>query len=197
MGGTFDPIHFGHLAAAEQVRVGFDLDRVIFIPSGHPPHKQGKQITPGIHRYVMAVLATIDHPRFEVSTIELDRPGLSYSVDTIGLLKSQLPEGSEIFFITGADAIVEICSWKDADRLLRLCRFVAVTRPGYSTGSLQEIRERFGEAGSRIHPYQITDLAISSSEIRERVRLGKPIRYLVPATVEHYIEKHHLYTKVQ
>ncbi len=195
MGGTFDPIHYGHLLAAEEVRTGFKLDKVLFIPSGRPPHKQGQAITDGLHRYTMAVLATIDHPQFSVSTIELERPGLSYSVDTVSALKSQLPEGSEILFITGADVITEILSWKDAERLLSLCDFVAVTRPGYTTSGVNRVKKHLGSLATRVHVFPITGFAISSSDIRERVRAGRPIRYLVPAAVEEYIYKMGFYTQ--
>ncbi|MGE5485326.1 MAG: nicotinate-nucleotide adenylyltransferase [Ignavibacteriales bacterium] len=195
MGGTFDPIHYGHLLAADEVRTGFGLDRVLFIPSGHPPHKQGKKITDGLHRYTMAVLATVDHPQFSVSTIELDRPGLSYSVDTVSALKAGLPEDSELVFITGADAITEILSWKDAERLLSLCDFVAVTRPGYTMSGIDRLKEHLGSLAARVHVFPITGFAISSSDIRERVRTGRPIRYLVPAAVEEYIHKMGFYTQ--
>ncbi len=195
MGGTFDPIHNGHLLAAEEVRIGFGLDSVLFIPSSHPPHKQGKKISDGFHRYTMAVLATVDHPQFSVSTVELDRPGLSYSVDTVSTLKDGLPEGSEILFITGADAIAQILSWKDAEKLLSLCDFVAVTRPGYSMSGIDRVKEHLGSLAARVHVFPITGFAISSSDIRERVKTGRPIRYLVPAAVEEYIHKMGLYTQ--
>jgi nicotinate-nucleotide adenylyltransferase len=195
MGGTFDPIHCGHLLAAEEVRIGFRLDRVLFIPSGRPPHKQGKQITEALHRYAMVVLATADNPHFSVSTMEIERPGLSYSVDTVSALRAGLPKESEIVFITGADVITEILSWKDAERLLGMCEFVAVTRPGYPTAGIERVKRQMGSLAARVHVFPITGLAVSSSEIRERVRAGRPIRYLVPVAVEEYIRKMGFYTQ--
>ncbi len=189
MGGTFDPIHFGHLLAAEEVRIELELDKVLFIPSGRPPHKTGKTITEGLHRYVMAALATAGNPDFFVSSIELDRPGLSYTVDTVSALKSQLGESTEIVFITGADVIAEILSWKDTSGLLSICDLVAVTRPGYTMSGIERVKEHLGPLSARVHVLPVKGLAISSSDIRERVRTGKPIKYLVPAPVEEYIMK--------
>ncbi len=138
MGGTFDPIHYGHLIAAEEARYRFQLARVVFVPCGQPPHKKPYAVTPAEHRYAMTLLATASNPHFIVSRIEIDRPGPSYSVDTVRLLRQQLPD-AELFFITGADAVLEILTWKDSDELIGLCRFIAVTRPGYDLRQLERL----------------------------------------------------------
>lgn len=193
MGGTFDPIHFGHLVTAEAACEAYDLEEVIFVPAGRPPHKAAKDISDSQHRYFMTVLATIDNPRFTVSRVELDRPGYSYTVDTLRTLYAEYPE-REIFFITGADAVLEICSWRDPWSVLELCHFIAATRPGYHLQSLDRLRATLGEEHSqRVHPLTVPALAISSSDIRERVQAGRSIRYLLPTSVENYIHKKGLY----
>lgn len=194
MGGTFDPIHYGHLVTAEAVRHRFNVDRVIFIPTGRPAHKAAQQVTHNEHRYLMTVLATMRNENFEVSRIEIDRPGATYTIDTIEELKRMCRQDVRLYFITGADAIHQIMSWKEPERLLSLCDFVAVTRPGYDRerlfGDIREIREKFA---SRIHFMEVPALAISSSDIRDRAQRGAPIKYLVPQTVEDYIHKCGLY----
>lgn len=194
MGGTFDPIHFGHLAAAEEVRKGFNLDKVVFVPSARPPHKQGQMITGAHDRLVMTILATVNHPHFDVSAMELERQGLSYTIDTIETFRDQYPPNCRLFFITGADAVSEICTWKDVNRLLDICEFVAVTRPGYNLENLTMIEKHLdNERFSRIHPFPVPELAISSSDIRLRVREERPIKYLLPEAIENYIRKRGLY----
>jgi nicotinate-nucleotide adenylyltransferase len=194
MGGTFDPIHNGHLFAAEAVRQGFGLDLVMFIPAARPPHKSSNEVSDPDERYLMAELATADNPYFTVSRIELDRPGPSHTVDTITELKKNIGEEVDTYFITGADAIQDICKWKDFEQLLRLCRFVAVARPGYSLKATESLRAQLGdELFGRIYPFEVSALAISSSDIRERVKTGKSIKYLVPLAVEQYILKVGLY----
>ncbi|HHY39079.1 MAG TPA: nicotinate-nucleotide adenylyltransferase [Clostridia bacterium] len=196
MGGTFDPIHNGHLFAAEAVRQGFGLDVVIFIPAARPPHKNASEVSDPETRYVMVELATADNPYFVVSRIELDRPGPSHTVDTIAALKENTGPDTDIYFITGADAMQDLYKWKDHDTLLLLCKIVAVARPGYSLKVTESLRSHLGDAlWARIYPFEVPALAISSSEIRERVRTGKSIKYLVPPTVEHYIRKVGLYVK--
>lgn len=194
MGGTFDPIHHGHLVAAEAVRHRFKVDKVIFMPAGQPAHKTNKKVTHNEHRYLMTVLATMRNENFEVSRIEIDRPGLTYTIDTIEALKKLCRPDVRLYFITGADAIHQIMTWKEPERLLQLCDFVAVTRPGYDTSKLYadvgEIREKYS---SRIHYMEVPALAISSSDIRERARRGEPIKYLLPQEVEDYIHKFGLY----
>ena len=194
MGGTFDPIHNGHLVTAEAVRHRFKVDRVVFIPTGRPAHKANKKVTHNEHRYLMTVLATMRNENFEVSRIEIDRPGATYTIDTIEELKRICRPDVRLYFITGADAINQIMSWKQPERLLTLCDFVAVTRPGYDRARLfediGEIREKYA---SRIHFMEVPALAISSSDIREREQKGEPIKYLLPQEVEDYIHKFGLY----
>ena len=194
MGGTFDPIHNGHLVTAEAVRHRFKVDRVVFMPAGQPAHKANKKVTHNEHRYLMTVLATMRNENFEVSRIEIDRPGATYTIDTIEELKKICRPDVRLYFITGADAIHQIMTWKQPERLLTLCDFVAVTRPGYDKTKLfediGEIREKYA---SRIHYMEVPALAISSSDIREREQRGEPIKYLVPQEVEDYIHKFGLY----
>ncbi|MGB9867808.1 MAG: nicotinate-nucleotide adenylyltransferase [Bacillota bacterium] len=197
MGGTFDPIHLGHLVAAEQVIEGFGLDRVIFVPAGIPPHKQGRQVTDAEHRYNMVLLATLDHPRFEASRAEIDRSGVSYTAETILEFREALGPEARLYFITGADAIKDVDSWYRVDDLFRACEFIAVTRPGYDLARLQELEVRLGpEKFRKIHPYSVSGVAISSSEIRERLLRGKSVKYLVPDRVLQYIRKYQLYGSV-
>jgi len=183
MGGTFDPIHNGHLVAASEVASAFDLDEVVFVPTGQPWHK--KAVTSAEHRYLMAVIATAANPSFTVSRVDIDRPGITYTVDTLTDLKKRFPD-SDLFFISGADAVLQILSWKEIDRVWSLAHFVAVTRPGH------KLQLPDAPKGS-ISVLEIPALAISSSDIRERVPQGRPIWYLVPDGVVQYIGKHSLY----
>ncbi|MEW5934726.1 MAG: nicotinate-nucleotide adenylyltransferase [Bacillota bacterium] len=193
MGGTFDPIHLGHLVTAETARQAFHLRTVIFVPAGRPPHKQGQPITDAEHRYMMTVLATVSHPDFQVDRLEIDREGPSYSVDTVAVFRERYPD-SNLYFITGADAVLEICSWHNCTRLLSMCRVVAATRPGYELAGLGCLADLVGEElFRRIVPLEVPALAISSSDLRRQVAEGRSIRYLVPRAVEEYIEKHGLY----
>lgn len=193
LGGTFDPIHVGHLMTAEAVRDEFGLDKVIFVPAAVPPHKMDQQVTEARHRYLMTVLATNSNPHFDVSSIEMDRPGPSYTIDTIYELKRQYGENTDLFFITGADAIAEIPTWDRIEELLGLCQFIAAARPGFLP-NVDNIREYFGELGSaRIHRLETPELEISSTNIRDRVERGFSIKYIVPSTVENYIYKEGLY----
>lgn len=196
MGGTFDPIHIGHLMTAEEVRHEFDIDQVVFIPTGYPPHKENNRVTHSEHRYLMTVLATVENPHFNVSRIEIDRPGKTYTVDTIKEIKEMYTPDMKIYFITGADAVNEILTWKHAEELMRICEFVAVTRPGYNKkrlkAKLDELRKSFE---CTVHFLEVPALAISSSDIRRRVEKGRPIQYLVTQSVEKYIHKFKLYSK--
>ena len=187
MGGTFNPPHLGHLICAEEVNDRFKFDKVMFIPSARPPHKDNNEILDAQHRYTMTVLATKDNPRFEVSRIELDRPGRSYSIETVRQLREIYGQDTEIYWIVGADAILEMFIWKDIDELLTLCRFIAISRPGYD---LSQADSRFME---RVQVFQTTDVDISATEIRRRVKQGKSIKYLVPPKVENYIYENGLY----
>ncbi len=195
MGGTFDPIHHGHLVTAEEARVQFGLDRVLFIPSGQPPHKDPAEVTPCEHRYLMAFLATVSNPHIGVSRLEIDRPGPSYTIDTIRLLAAEFA-GVELYYITGADAIIQIVrgDWERSPELLELCEFIAATRPGFAL-DLDVLRRNncTGRPLVNVHVMTIPALAISSTDIRTRVRTRRPIKYLVPEAVEAYIVKHRLY----
>ena len=196
MGGTFDPIHYGHLVTAEAVRYEYGIEHVLFMPTGHPPHKENNEVSNSQHRYLMAVLATASNPYFDVSMIEMNRGGYTYTIDTIHELHEICSPTTEIYFITGADAVSQIITWKDAGELLKLCTFIAVTRPGYNKEKLfhrvQALKDNYA---SRIHFLEVPALAISSSDIRMRVQQGMPIKYLLPKTVEEYIYKYKLYDK--
>jgi nicotinate-nucleotide adenylyltransferase len=191
MGGTFDPIHLAHLFAAEEARFKFNLEKVIFVPCGVPAHKKPYEVTPAEHRYAMVLLATANNPYFEVSRIEIDREGPSYAIDTVVAFRQLYGEDASIYFITGADAVLEILTWKETDKLIRLCKFIAVTRPGYDLSKISEVLGE--EYASAIEILQIPGMDISSTAIRQRVRNGEPIRYLVPEMVYHYIMQHKLY----
>ncbi len=184
MGGTFDPIHHGHLVAASEVAQSFALDEVIFVPTGQPWQKSG--VSPSEHRYLMTVIATASNPRFTVSRVDIDREGPTYTVDTLRDLREQLPD-AELFFISGADAVEQIVSWKDVDQLWSLAHFIAVTRPGHEL-SLS------GLSGEHVSLLEVPALAISSTDCRSRVARGYPVWYLVPDGVVQYIAKHDLYT---
>ena len=185
MGGTFDPIHHGHLAAADEVAHLLQLDQVLFVPTGVPWQKTHREVSPAEDRYLMTVIATASHPRFRVSRIEVDRQGQTYTVDTLRELRATYPE-AELFFITGADALTQILGWVDSDDLLKLAHFVGVTRPGY------ELKDHGLPEGS-VTTLEVPALAISSSEIRARVGSGEPIRYLLPPGVAQYVDKRGLY----
>jgi len=185
MGGTFDPVHHGHLVAASEVQNLFSLDEVAFVPSGQPWQKAGKLVSPAEHRYLMTVIATASNPRFWVSRVDIDRPGPTYTSDTLRDLAAQHPE-AELFFITGADALEQILSWKDADELFALAHFVGVTRPGYVLSGDHLPRDA-------VSLVEVPAMAISSSACRERVLAGRPVWYLVPDGVVQYIGKHRLY----
>ena len=184
MGGTFDPIHHGHLVAASEVASRFDLDEVVFVPTGEPYHKSTR-VSTAEHRYLMAVIATAANPRFWVSRVDIDRGGPTYTVDTIRDIAAIRP-GAELFFITGADALAQILSWRHAADALKLARFVGVTRPGYDLSDAHL-------PSDTVQLVDVPAMAISSSDVRERVAAGNPIWYLVPDGIVQYINKHHLY----
>lgn len=185
MGGTFDPVHHGHLVAASEAAAKLDLDEVVFVPTGRPSLKQHPGVTAAEHRYLMTVIATASNPRFTVSRVDVDRPGLTYTVDTLADLRAQRPD-ADLFFITGADAVEQILTWKDAERLWSMAHFVAVTRPGH-TLSIE------GIPPDAVSVLEVPALAISSTDCRERARAGQPVWYLVPDGVVQYIAKHRLY----
>jgi nicotinate-nucleotide adenylyltransferase len=190
MGGTFDPIHYGHLETAEEALHQFDLDGVLFVPTGRPWMKEHEVVSPAEDRYLMTVIATASNPLFSVSRLEVDRDGPTYTVDTLRGLKQELGEGVDLFFITGADAVLEILQWKDPSELFGLARFIAATRPGYDMAPLEDVAPTDHPPIDVMH---IPALAISSTDIRARVAKGEPIRYLVPEGVKSYVEKAGLY----
>ena len=183
MGGTFDPIHHGHLVAASEVAQWFDLDEVVFVPTGQPWHKE--TVSTSEHRYLMTVIATASNPQFTVSRVDIDRSGPTYTIDTLRDLKAQRPD-AELYFITGADAVAQILSWRDHDELWDLAHFVAVSRPGH-------VLSTDGLPSDDVSQLEIPALAISSTDCRDRVQRGHPVWYLVPDGVVQYIAKHHLY----
>ena len=195
MGGTFDPIHTGHLVTAEAVRIEYGLEKVLFIPAANPPHKQHSQVTPAIHRYIMTVMATYSNSHFYVSPIELERTGLSYTIDTVRTLIEQYGDKTQFYFIIGADAVQDLPTWKGIDQLLDLCYFIAATRP-VCICSLDSVIKEFGVKGrQRIQRLPTPELEISSTDIRERIRQGRSIKYIVPESVESYIMKEGLYSR--
>lgn len=185
MGGTFDPIHHGHLVAASEVAARFELDEVVFVPTGQPSFKQGQQVTRAEHRYLMTVIATASNPRFTVSRVDIDRPGLTYTVDTLRDLSAERP-GAELYFITGADAVAQLAEWRNPDELWDMAHFVGVTRPGHALSMT-------GLPQDRVSLLEVPALAISSTDCRARARAGQPVWYLVPDGVVQYIAKHKLY----
>ena len=190
MGGTFDPIHHGHLVTAQEALHQFDLDEILFVPTGQPWMKADREVTPAEHRYLMTVIATASDPRFGVSRIEIERNGPTYTVETLQELRRTADGEVELFFITGADAMLEILQWKDPDEVLAQAHFIAATRPGYD---LARFEQQAPSSHPRVSVMQIPALAISSTDIRRRVAAGLPIRYLVPDAVVTYIRKTGLY----
>ena len=188
MGGTFDPIHHGHLVAASEVQAWFGLDEVVFVPTGDPWQKSTRAVSPAEHRYLMTVIATAANPRFRVSRVDIDREGPTYTIDTLRDLREQLPE-ADLYFITGADALTEIFTWRNAAQLFELAHFVGCTRPGYQMdgASLTDLPD------DRVTLVEIPALAISSTDCRSRAERGEPVWYLVPDGVVQYIAKHRLY----
>jgi nicotinate-nucleotide adenylyltransferase len=193
MGGTFDPIHIGHLIAAEEVLFGYGLERIVFVPCGVPPHKPSGEVAGAVHRHEMTVLATSGHPQFEVSAVEISRPGPSYTVDTMAEMADRYGPNARRYFITGLDAVLELTTWKDYRRLLGLCEIIAVTRPGYRPERLVPLTSSLGKQAGRVHLFPVTAVDISSSKVRQRVREGRSIRYLVPDAVRDYVLRHRLY----
>lgn len=188
MGGTFDPIHNGHLVAASEVQSWFDLDEVVFVPTGQPYQKSGRGVSDAEHRYLMTVIATASNPRFTVSRVDIDRDGPTYTIDTLRDLATQHPQ-ADLYFITGADALGDILGWRDPHKLFEYAHFVGCTRPGYPMDS--SILD--GMPADRVTIVEIPALAISSTSCRERTAAGEPVWYLVPDGVVQYIAKHRLY----
>ncbi len=185
MGGTFDPIHHGHLVAASEAAAEFGLDEVVFVPTGVQPFKTGRRVTPAEHRYLMTVIATASNPRFSVSRVDIDRPGTTYTIDTLRDLRAERPD-EDLYFITGADALSQILQWKDSAELFELAHFIGVTRPGH-------VLNGAGLPPEGVSLLEVPAMAISSTDCRERVAAGHPVWYLVPDGVVQYINKHQLY----
>jgi len=188
LGGTFDPVHYGHLALAEAALHQLRAEKVLFVPSGNPPHKADTPVTENEHRYLMTVLATAENPSFEVSRVEIEKKGFSYTVDTIGDIKGLYGEGCKVFFITGSDEISQLGSWKEPERLAGLCVFAVAYRPGYGAAPP-------AIPGLEIRKIEAPELAVSSSGIRSMIAEGRPVRYLLPDNVIAYMEKNGLYQK--
>ena len=194
MGGTFDPIHLGHLATAEAVREIFTLDEILFIPAARPPHKRGRKVADGKHRLAMTILATRSNKFFKVSDMELKRTGLSYTLDTMNELHKIFGSTTELFFIIGADSLADLSKWHEAKTLVEKCHFIATTRHGVDI-DFSSVRNYFGAAAiEHIHRVTTPGLEISSTDLREKIRLGRSIKYLVPEAVEEYILRERLYT---
>ena len=185
MGGTFDPVHHGHLVAASEVADRYGLDEVVFVPTGQPWQKVEREVSPAEDRYLMTVIATASNPRFTTSRVDIERGGPTYTVDTLSDLHEAMPDAA-LFFITGADALAQILSWRDVDRVFRYAHFVGVTRPGYELG----VDHLPAGVASLV---EVPAMAISSTECRERVAQGRPVWYLVPDGVVQYIAKRDLY----
>lgn len=196
MGGSFDPIHYGHLVLAEEMRSKLSLDKVIFIPVGKAPHKRAEHMTNPRQRYDMVMVATLDHPDFEVSAIEIEREEVTYSFETVAhIAKASAPE-DEFFFIAGADALMELETWRSVEVLLKMVTFVGAARPGTDQQVLiqkmEQLRQRYGAS---IKLVELPELDISSTDLRRRIRLGLSVKYLMPESVALYIGKHKLYLK--
>jgi nicotinate-nucleotide adenylyltransferase len=192
LGGTFDPIHYGHLFLAEEARARFRLDGVVFVPNGIPPHKNAGAVTPAAHRYALTLLAIQDNPAFRCSPMEMQRAGPAYTVETLAQLHAENP-GVELFYITGVDAIADILTWRRPDEVIRLATFIAASRPGFD---LETLQNRLPSAYlERVQPMDSPMLNISSTEIRMRLRQNLPVRYLLPDAALEYICAHGLYRK--
>ena len=187
MGGTFDPIHHGHLVAASEVQSWFALDEVVFVPTGQPWQKTDREVSAAEDRYLMTVIATASNPRFSVSRVDIDRSGPTFTVDTLRDLRAQRGPEYDLYFITGADALEQILSWRDPDELFDLAHFVGCTRPGHSLSAV-------GLPAEKVTLVEVPALTISSTECRMRVAQGEPIWYLVPDGIVQYIAKRRLYT---
>lgn len=196
LGGTFDPIHIGHLFAGEEARTRLGLERVLFVPAGAPPHKRYQRITSTEHRLNMVQLAIADNPHFALSRVDVDRFGPCYTVDTMALLRDEYGPETELYFIMGSDSLAELLTWRKPERLIRLCRIAALARPGFHL-DLQELNHLLPEAMTRVQLLEMPLLQISSTDLQRRVRLGLSIKYLTPSAVEAYIYRHGLYPQHQ
>ena len=192
MGGTFDPIHHGHLVAASEAAELFKLDEVVFVPTGEPWQKEGRHVSPPEDRYLMTVIATASNPRFSVSRVDIDRGGRTYTKDTLTELRALNPD-TDLYFITGADALASILSWQNVEELFELARFVGVSRPGYTLNGDHVLAALDSLSPDALALVEVPALAISSSDCRTRAAEGRPIWYLVPDGVVQYVSKRRLY----
>jgi nicotinate-nucleotide adenylyltransferase len=197
LGGTFDPVHSGHLVIAEEARLKLELTRVIFVPTGQPWLKTNRKITQAAHRVEMVKRAIAGNASFELSTVEVDRPGPSYSVDTVTALQQQLGAGTKIFFLIGWDSLADLPQWKEPARLIQRCKLVVVTRPGFSRPDLKSLEPSVPGITQSVAWLDILPINISSSDIRDRAARGLSIHGLVPEAVESYIKENKLYWKRQ
>lgn len=192
LGGTFDPVHFGHLLSAEQAREHLELDRVVFVPAGEPPHKRARSTTPIEHRLRMLELAIGDQPHFEISRIDLDRPGPHYTADMVQLLSQEWGAEVELWFIMGIDSLADLTNWHEPERIIEHARLVVTERQGFPL-DLHRLQQAVPDIMERLHFIPIPELEISSSDLQTRVRQGRSIRYMVPGEVEAYILQKGLY----
>lgn len=193
MGGTFDPIHLGHLIAAEESRGQLALDKLLFLPTGAPPHKEMDEVSETRHRVRMVELAIASNPCFELSMVDAERRGRSYTVDTVEIFRERLGPGTELFFIIGMDSLADLLSWREPARLISLCRLAVVNRPPFHTVKLEALEARLPGVSSRVEMVRMPDIGISSRDLRERAARGMSIKYMVPEAVEHYILESGLY----
>ncbi len=192
-GGTFDPVHFGHLKMAEAVQRELDLVEVVFVPAGSPWLKQDRDVTSAEHRLEMLVIATASYPRFNVSTLEMERPGATYTVETMSELRASLGASTQVFFIVGFDALNELPAWKEPERLVNMCRIAAVRRPGHTDLDMDELEAAVPGLTKSLVVVDAPLVNVSATEIRERAAQGRSIRDMVPEEVAEYIEKNRLY----
>jgi len=195
LGGTFDPIHLGHLVAAEEVRWKLSLETVLFVPAANPPHKRGRAISPAADRVRMVEMAIGSNPFFELSTMEIGRGGVSYTVDTLRTLRERMGYEAELFFIVGMDSLADLTTWKQPATILSLCRLAVVNRPPYEEVDLASLEERLPGVSSRVDMVRMPGIYISSTDLQARVRRGLPIKYQVPDPVERYILDRGLYKR--
>jgi nicotinate-nucleotide adenylyltransferase len=192
LGGTFDPVHYGHLAAAQEAAAVLGLDRVLFLPANDPPHKREESVTAAAQRLAMVKLAIADNPLFDLCEIELYRSGPSYTVDTLRSLRSTLPN-TELYFIVGMDSLTELPGWHDPIGILDLAHVIAVHRPGWNTVDVRDLVAKIPTAASRVQVIPMPGLDLSATDLRSRIHDGRPVRYLIPDPVIGYIREHGLY----
>lgn len=193
LGGTFDPIHIGHLIAAEEARHALRLEKVLFAPAGHPPHKHPDEVSPVLHRVRMVELAIATNPAFGLSRADLDRPGRSYTFELVELLREQLGPGVEMFFIIGMDSLLELPTWRNPQRVVAASRLAVLTRPPYGLVDVASLEAKIPGISERVDIVRMPGIDVAATDLRERVARGLPIRYQVPEAVERYILEHGLY----